>query len=68
MAKIFKVNDSVRSLKTGKVGIIQATYDNPKEYLLYHGKGYEHLKPNEMDHVEDTIVPFNVDNHRVKAA
>ena len=60
----FKLNDTVKSLKTGKKGLIQATYSNEK-FLFYHGNGYEHLTENEMEHIPESEVPFRVDLYRV---
>lgn len=48
----FKVGDRVESLKTGRQGVLQASYPNG-QFLMFHGKGYEHLYPEEMKHVED---------------
>lgn len=44
---MFKVGDYVESLKTGKRGIIQASYPEGR-FLLFTGTGYEHLFPEEM--------------------
>ena len=55
----FKVDDCVQSLVTGKRGVLQASYPDGK-FLLYHGKGYEHLFPQQMKHIEEKDVPFAV--------
>lgn len=62
---MFKLNNCVKSLKTGKVGIIQATYDDDM-FLMFHGNGYEHLYSYEMEHVEESVVPFRVDLYQVR--
>jgi hypothetical protein len=55
----FKINDCVESLVTGRKGVIQATYPDD-QYLMYHGKGYEHLYSDQMRHIEEKDVPFAV--------
>jgi hypothetical protein len=55
----YKVNDFVESLETHKKGILQASYPDGT-FLLYHGEGYEHLKPEQMKHVKREEVPAMV--------
>ena len=57
---MMKVNDCVESLKTGKKGIIQASYSNDL-FLMFNGDGYEHLLPSEMEIIDKKDVPFRVD-------
>jgi len=61
---IFKLNETVESLKTGKRGIIQATYPSGL-FLMYYIEGYEHLYMHEMKHIPEEYVPFNVSLYRV---
>jgi len=62
---MFKTNDTVKSKKTGKVGIIQGTYPNDL-FLMYHGNGYEHLKTSEMENTKDSELTFRKDLYEVE--
>lgn len=62
----FKVNDCVESLETGNRGVLQGSYPNGK-FILFYKKGYEHLLPEQMKHIEPSEVPFRVDLYQVQA-
>ena len=53
---MFKVGDYAESLVTGNKGVLQASYPGG-EFLLYHGDGYEHLKPEQMKRIDRADVP-----------